>query len=88
MSTSLEACTALTKSGKLCGKTIGTRATPDGSRCASHLPPDPKKKSERPRPPVSVPKTTQDAVRLSAWAIGQVAAGTLSQPECNAIASM
>src|SRR6266566_3449898 len=86
---STDPCTAITKAGTLCGKTVGTQPTPDGPRCFNHAPAacDSRPKT-RPKPPLTHPRTTQDAITLSAWALGQAAAGNISAPMCNAVGAI
>jgi hypothetical protein len=80
-----DACTALTKSGKPCGKNVGTSPTKDGPRCFTHMQRDTRRADPGARAPVKVPKTAADATRLVAWAMGRAAEGKLSAPAANAV---
>ncbi len=79
------ACSATTKAGKPCGKTVGTTPTPDGPRCASHRP---QTRDPGARAPIRNPKTADDVRRLVTWAMIRAAEDQLSAPSANAVAGM
>jgi hypothetical protein len=89
-------CTALVKTknrlpvppGTLCGKDKGTIPTPDGPRCYSHLKREQRLQDPGSRPPVRNPKSVEDVIRLSGWAMSRLAGGNLSAPHANAIGGM
>ena len=72
-------CTATTKRGVTCGRTIALTTTPNGPRCPAHV------NKAAVRAPVRSIRSPQDAVRLASWASVQMAEGRLGPQQCNAI---
>lgn len=79
-------CSAPTRSGRVCGRTVATAATPEGWRCPGHRP-----RGEAPaaaRPPVRSIRSADDAAKLASWAALEVVAGRMTNVNGNAIANL
>ena len=81
-------CSAITKSGQICGRTTGTQPDPDTGqpRCYSHIAKARRLAKPGSRPPVRTPKSPEDVKALAAWVMIQAATNQLSAPSSNAVA--
>jgi hypothetical protein len=78
------ACSALTKRGAVCGRTVGTRDYGEGPRCPTHKA---RALTEELRSPVRVLRVPGDALRLASWAAVMAAEGKIPASRANAVAN-
>jgi len=81
-------CSATTKRGTPCGRTVGTKVHEGKVLCPAHYPRATPVEPKRPKPPVAKLTTLADAIALASWAAVQAASGTISANQANAVASL
>ncbi len=80
-------CTAITKAGKVCGKTTGTQPdiTTGEPRCFSHVAKAQRLRDPKARIPIKTFRTSEDVNKVAAWVMARAAENHLSAPSANAV---